>query len=494
MQPRLIVEVAGLPVRPDQGRVIAAKVRRVLSQPAQCEVELVDATVDVTLGATLVLRLDDGVEPLFEGDVTATEHEVGPNGARTLRVRGYDALHRLRKRQRIRSYARLDTAALAQAVVEEIGIAQVTAHARGPVVEFRAQHGQDDLELLDHACYRAGLYHQLVGPALVLFSGEGYQDGPELRWGEALMEARAEQNADRWVESIDVSGWDARRAAPTRAAAGSARTGRVGPRQPSASAVGGHGLRVLTGLMGDEDELAAHAQAELDAGYAAGITVEGVARGDPALRPGLAVTISGVGVSVDGRHVLSTVTHSLDAERGFWTELGTALPSRPRSTAPALSPTLGEIVDVDDPDGWGRVRVRLLAYDGLESDWLPVITPGAGSGRGLVVCPKTSDRVLVLLLDGGRGVVIGGFFGPHVGSSDAFELGDTARLVWSSGEGQRLMFDDQHRVARLQQADGSFVELGPDKTTLHAAGDLVISTAPGRRMQLRAGKIDFEQV
>ena len=72
--------------------------------------------------------------------------------------------------------------------------------------------------------------------------------------------------------------------------------------------------------------------------------------------------------------------------------------------------TIGEVLRIDDPDGRGRVRVALSAYDGLESEWLPVLALGAGEAKGLALQPDVGDRVVVAhdSRDPGRGVVLGG--------------------------------------------------------------------------------------
>ena len=43
---------------------------------------------------------------------------------------------------------------------------------------------------------------------------------------------------------------------------------------------------------------------------------------------------------------------------------------------------LGRVTDVDDPDGYGRVRVVLPGHGELDLGWLAVLCPGAGPGKG----------------------------------------------------------------------------------------------------------------
>ena len=65
---------------------------------------------------------------------------------------------------------------------------------------------------------------------------------------------------------------------------------------------------------------------------------------------------------------------------------------------------LGEVVSVADPDGRGRVQVRLFAFDGVDDHdaplWARVATPFAGADRGAFFIPDVGDEVLVTFAHG----------------------------------------------------------------------------------------------
>ena len=58
--------------------------------------------------------------------------------------------------------------------------------------------------------------------------------------------------------------------------------------------------------------------------------------------------------------------------------------------------------------------------------------------------------------------------------------------------GQRIRLDDSKQVIRLENSDGSFIELSPEKVTLHSERDLQIE-APGRNLVIKANKVDFQR-
>jgi uncharacterized protein involved in type VI secretion and phage assembly len=243
----------------------------------------------------------------------------------------------------------------------------------------------------------------------------------------------------------------------------------------------------------DEAHASALAQAELDARSAGEVTLWGVAEGDPRLRAGTPVEISGLRDELDGTYVVTDVTHTVDGNRGYLTEFSSAPPDVRRRRTAAIA-ALAEVTSVDDPDGRGRVRVSFPAYGDVESDWLGVVVPGAGSDRGVVALPDVGDTVLVAFAheDPATGVVVGGLYGaggpPDPGVADAA----VRRFSMHTSGGQVITLDDENSKLRLEDKTGSSVELTPDQVTIHAAVDLTIE-APGRAVVVRAKSVDFEQ-
>jgi phage baseplate assembly protein gpV len=205
------------------------------------------------------------------------------------------------------------------------------------------------------------------------------------------------------------------------------------------------------------------------------------------------VALQGVASAVAGRYVLTEVTHILDGQHGFISEIS-SYPAAPASMAPAASILMGKVTSVDDPDALGRVQVALPACNGVETDWMPVVTVGAGAGKGLVMLPDVGDTVLILCAQGdpAQGVVLGGLYGPGGLPEGCLETGSIKRFTYVSRGGQRLSFDDEKRSVRLETADGNLIELSPGKVVLRAAADLDIE-APGKTVTIRGKAVNFDQ-
>ncbi|MFH7319200.1 phage baseplate assembly protein V [Desulfurivibrio sp. D14AmB] len=65
---------------------------------------------------------------------------------------------------------------------------------------------------------------------------------------------------------------------------------------------------------------------------------------------------------------------------------------------------LARVVAVNDPEGIGRVQLRLLAFDGVDDQeaplWARVAVPFAGNARGAFMIPEVGDEVLVSFVNG----------------------------------------------------------------------------------------------
>jgi phage protein D/phage baseplate assembly protein gpV len=475
------------------------RVRQQLSNPAQCELgfagpaDLQGVLAAAGPGAALRVNVREHAVPLFEGEVTAVELVYGPAHERQVRIRGYDVLHRLRKRQSVHAYTEVTLRDLAQEMAADIGLG-VEGSDPGPLWHQVVQHQQSDLELLADLAGRCGLYFALRERVLHLFSLEGIGDPVPLALGGSLLEARVEMNGEVASSRVEATGWNPLRVEAYEDRASASRVGRRILAHVSAEQVGGTGSRTLVDrTVQDARHTEALAQAELDRRVAYEVTLWGVAGGNPRLRPGARIEVAGLDDLVAGRYVLTSVTHTIDARHGFISELST-VPPLPRDVAAGMIAALGRVTRVDDPERLGRVRVALLAYKEVESEWMHVLSAAAGPGKGLVALPDVGDRVLVLFAGGqpDMGIVLGGLYGMQGPPDSGVEGNAVRRYTLVTPGGQRVQLDDQHSAVRLEDRTGSYVELSPEAFRLHAAVDLELE-APGRSVVIRGQAIDFQR-
>jgi uncharacterized protein involved in type VI secretion and phage assembly len=483
----------------DQSALEAVRVEQRLSLPAQCELifrqpepSLTDSAL-ASHGRSLRVRIPEASVPLFEGEVTAVEQSYEAGHGNTLRIRAYDLLHRLRKSQPVRVHVQTTVAELAKELTADLGIT-VHADADGPLLKRIIQHRQSDFDLLVESLESCGLFGILSGNVLRVLTLEGAGEPIPLTLGEGLLETHVTVNGDSTCRSVAVSTWDLSRVERHQGRATSARSGRSTASDAAPDYFGVSGERQLTAEFTDDDRQAeALAQAELDLRAAREVTLRATAEGRPTLIPGARIEILGVAASLCGTYVLTAVTHRIERSTGFVSELSTE-PPLPRPRARYASVALGIVTRVNDPDGLGRVRVSLPSHGDLETDWMSVLSPGAGRGKGFALLPDTGDQVLVLFArdNSAHGVVLGGLFGSATPPDSVIDSGGVVRYSLRTHGGQKLVFDDHGRSIRLEDPAGNYFELSPDRLMLHSSVPLQIE-AIGQPVLIRGKAIHFEE-
>jgi uncharacterized protein involved in type VI secretion and phage assembly len=513
---QIVIEVDGLAMARDEAAALShAVIRQGVSAPAQCELTFTGSSATDRLPGTLpgaALRIGIvGAEPdLFEGDVTVVEHVYDAERGHGFRVRAYDRLHRLRKRQSQRALLELTPTELASELASGADLT-VVSQREGPRWRRIVQARQSDLGLLVDVAEASGLYPCVRGGEVHLLTLEGSGSPVPLELGATLLEAEVEASAERALRQVRTLAWDPSRGELIDTEATASGIGRVVDIGADPGSVGGTGRLDLVDAATPSDERAvALAQAELDRRAADEVVLRGVAIGDPRLRPGAMVDVRGVNDAFRGRYVLTETTHTIDPVRGYLVELSTAAP-RPRTDEqPGPAVVLGRVVGVEDPDGLGRIQVAFSALGDVESSWMQVVGVAAGTGKGLVALPDVDDLVLVVLIasDPAQGVVLGGLHGSS-GPFDAGVVGASVkRYTLATPGGHRIRLDDDaghvrvedasggviemsdHRIA-LTDASGNTVELTADRVRIHSAAELVIE-APGNTVRIVGSAVDFE--
>ena len=486
--PRWHLTVDGAEV-PSELHLSNIRVRQSLGQPSQCELTYVVTPATARFAPSLGQRvsLNLGIPPrfLFEGDLTAVEWSAGPSGQRELRIRAYDDLHRLRLRQTLGAHVDVSIGDLARALGRGAGLR---------VADFGSQLKWDrvvndfptDLAFLNYYARRAGRYAFLDRQSLKFLDLEGQDETIELKYGGSLIEGRMEQNAQPCCGTVRVLSWD-----PI--------TSRRFVAKASCREVTGDDIRVLTNQVAASEshaESIAHASAAERA--AAAKSMWGVARGDTLLSPGRRIRVLGLAPKPES-FVISSVTHLIDGRHGYLSEFNTEppLPADLTEQVRQTSVTAGQVSDIDDPKKLGRAQVTMTTFGEVPSSWMPVVQPGAGSRKGLVVMPEVGDQVLVLLVNGdpARGVILGGLFGiegPPQDTNAKSQAGTCRPFSLRTPGGQYFRFNDADESIRIENSDGSFLSMDPKKVVLHSATDLVIE-APGRCLTISANTIDFER-
>ncbi|MFI7582803.1 VgrG-related protein [Kocuria sp. M1N1S27] len=534
----LLVEIKGKPLPPDLGALLlegyvddSANVPDlfVLRYSDQNATFLEKTSVRIGDPVTLSVQTSGPTSPapLLSGEVTALETELGGDGAYTV-VRGLDHSHRLFRGRRVEAYLQSTAADIARTVAGRAGLKTGTIDAPGPVLEHVAQDGVNDWDFLRRLADDAGavlnitdgaLHFTTATDAATAPSGAGgaRQDPLVVEKGVNLIVLRGTVTSADQVPDVEVRGWDVD---------GKREIVAVAPAKTSSAILDGTGPTDLAGQFKSpryvapatvfdqpaQCEAAANAlAAHLAGGFA---ELDGVARGNPRLRSGAAVSLVGVGAPFEGRYTLSASRHEF-SETGYRTFFtvshaserslyGVATGAAARNDRPAAFPgVLNAVVTaVQDPENQGRVKLKFpLLSDTYESGWVRTVQPGAGAGRGAVVLPEVGDEVLVAFGQGSfqQPFVLGGLYngqdspdkpwGDHVGSTDgaierrAFvsRTGMLVEFVETPGE-ERLTLSTHggaQKVSLIQKGAAGIEILSEGPVTVTAKDRIDVTTSTG---------------
>ena len=499
--PLLQITVGGVALEDNDLRFLSSvNVSQKLSLPALCDVAFTDPdrrfadTFGKVSGAALRVGIH-GSRPLFDGMVTAVEYHYEPHGGLIMRIRGYDALYGLCKSQQIAMHSRMTLSEIMENMVADHGL-KVEAKTAGPRWEKLLQYRQTDLDFLAQIGQRCGLYFTLRGTVAHLMTLQGVGEAIPLEFGKNLFEASVELNDAPALKSAYACGWDPFAVEVREGWASAPRSGtEIAANISGALASWPKERKLVETAVRTAEEAEALAQAELDRCRAVEKHISGVADGHPGLTPGRPIRVTGVAAPLEGQYVLTEVEHSITAASGFISTFSTLPPPPPPPLPPVTAVTFGVVTTIDDPEQRGRVQARLPACADCETDWMNVLLPAAGQDKGLVMLPDPGDHVLVLFSnnDPARGVVLGGIYGSATQPPDwGIEEGRVRRYHLVTAGGQQVTLDDGKREALIENTEGSFVRMSPEKVIVHSEADLELE-APGKKVVIRGSRIDFQR-
>jgi phage protein D/phage baseplate assembly protein gpV len=459
---------------------------------------------------------------LISGEVTSIEAEYGQEGAQLV-VRGYDHSHRLSRGRRTKTFNQVTYSDIAGQLADGVSLPRGTIDPSGAVVAHVSQANQSDWEFLRELAREIDFEVAVVDGRLDFRRPTPASDGPtdgdysssdplQLVFGQDLLSFRPRVTSIGQVGQVEVRGWSV---GDKQAIVGTAQAGTLAASLADDPAS-------LAGLFGDTtfvsvaagpadqsaaDRLAGRFAEVIGSSFAEAV---GVARGNPRLKAGSAISVSMVGDLFVGRYTLTHTRHRFDLVEGYRTQivvsgrserslLGLTAGGSPDGGGAGGGPSGGGrsamsgvaialVDDVDDPSTWGRVRLRFpWLSDDYVSDWARVAMLGAGPDRGAAWLPEHGDEVLVAFEQGDmrRPVVLGGLWnGQDHPPTYAIDRGRQKVRSFVSRLGHRIAFhdaDDESSI-ELSSADGSLT-LVLDQT----GGEIVIKAGGSSKVTISAG-------
>ena len=266
-------------------------------------------------------------------------------------------------------------------------------------------------------------------------------------------------------------------------------------------------------LNGEARAYKAYAAADL-------VTVDGYSD-NPALRLGGVIRIHGEGLGSRtvaaesfGTYRILELTHHVDEKDNYSNRfvavphLLEVAPINPFYDAPTGAPELAEVIDAKDPEHLGRVRVRyywpVQNKQHAETDWLRVLTPYSGAGKGQLFTPEVGSQVLIGYQNGlaEQPYVQGNLFHARnkAGAKYTHNGGEVKGIQTIAGN--RITFHDKKGEEKIVISNGkkkdTAIEIsfkGKGKIEIKSQGDLHFSAAQnvsiqaGKKLSLQAGEM-----
>ncbi|MEO1061306.1 MAG: VgrG-related protein [Actinomycetota bacterium] len=465
------------------------------------------------LGGKLEIRVKTETEasggPIFVGEITALEMDVDGERVSTI-IRGYDKTHRLQRGSLTETHLDMTVGDVVTKVAKRHGLSVGETGSLNAVHESLVQWNRSDWDFLSELAAEGG--HEVVVDDDDKLSfrepndaaeapGEASPDTATARQlvaGRNLLRLRATMNGADQVGDVEVRGWDpkTKKEVVGEAKAKKATTHQSGV-DPAAVArdLGGATL-VRSDLPVDNVETAnAAAKSIVEQLGSVAAELEGVTDGDPELRAGRAVSVSGLGQPFDGKYTLTSCRHTISPEVGYRTTFrvsghqqrslygvaGAGLGS-PVPDVNGVVP--GVVSDIDDPEQLGRVKVSFpWLGEQAVSPWARIVMPGGGPDRGIVFRPEVHDEVLVAFHHGDVRLpyVLGGL---HNGT-DKMPPGlrvekEIMRRTIVSRTGHQVTLDDEKGSILIEVAESKMgVHLDGEQTTIlvNSEGNIEITSA-----------------
>jgi phage protein D/phage baseplate assembly protein gpV len=482
------------------------------------EFELIDKeTGPFTEGTRIEIHLGfvGKTRKMIVGEISALTADLPSSGPAVMEVQGFDLLHLLSRGTVYRQFggespgSGLPDSEIVSQIAAEMQLQPIVKKTEKRVSP-RIQNNETNLDFLQRLAQLNG--YVLNGDSDSIYFGPvRTRETIPLEWRKNLVNFSPRLSTAGLVNEVIVRSWDPIRkqailVSLTRDSANTVSLSPAGLKQVSKGS-GGRSQRVIDVAVSTFLEAKAIAESTLQNQQVTAIAGSGTCLGDPAIRAGGKLELSGIG-RFTGSYFVTRVTHTM-GEGGYFTSFevntnaGSSAPDSLNaldgSNVPAreseASLVIGLVLDNEDPDGLGRVRIKLPGLSEDESGyWARVAAPMAGGGRGTFFLPEKNDEVLVAFEQGDitRPYILGALWNTE---DKPPETNPDVRLI-KSRRGHSVRFDDTDGAEKIEIIDKS----GENSVTLDTKGSTisikssqdVVIEAPRGKISLHAKNVEVK--
>jgi len=524
--PQVSITISGNSLPPEiMALLYSVEVENSLYLPSMFTLRFYDddfAIIDnpiIELGRPISIELGSGVTPtltkVFTGEITALEPEFSEDAVAVFVVRGYDLRHRLNQTH-TQTFLNTTDTDIVKKLIGAAGIIPGKIDATGVVHEHIYQDNQSDLAFIQMLALRNSF--ELAVSETGTLDFRKISPNPteiQLKWRETLRSFRPRLSLAEQVKTVEVRSWDRVTKKPIVASNPTTSfVAKIGGAQEASKGFGYPQSKTLethtpvTSAREASNIASAMAQ-QAGASFA---EAEGLAIGEPTLLPGVKVNILDIGTRFGGAYIVSSTRHRYDSF-GYDTYFSVE-GTQPQQVADLVSGTTQRrarwygvvpaiVTNNTDPKKMNRVKIKIPTLtEDHETNWAPVVAPGAGATRGIEWLPEVNDEVLVAFQDGDINFpyVLGGMWNGKDTplSPAAVEGADVVLRTLQSKKGHIFRMIDRNSgglKAGLQLVDSSgknkiIINTTDNKIEIISQGDILVTAV--KKLTLKAtGNVDI---
>jgi phage protein D len=270
----------------------------------------------------------DSLSSLIVGEITALEPEFPESEAPTLKVHGYDRLHRFRRGRKTRSFLEMKDSEIAQKIAGEL---QLRADVEDTQIthEYVLQSNQSDIDFLLERARRIN-YEVVVKDKTLFFrkASNNKSKVVSIEFGLTLKSFYPRLSTMRQVSEVVVQGWNhkTKEAIVGRAQQGDELSKMNGTKL--GVAISESAFTATTNVIvdkpvfsqGEANQIAKGLFNEMSVDF---ITGEGLAIGNTDIRAGQVVELLKLGERFSGPYYVTSSTHTID-RKGYTTKFTVA--------------------------------------------------------------------------------------------------------------------------------------------------------------------------
>lgn len=520
--PTFKITVNGLALS-DTLQIVSIEVQQSLHLPSMFVMRLFDPEFQsysldsFAIGSPVEIKMgqdETSLAVVFKGEISGMELDCGPQNVPVVTVRGYDKLYRLHLGRQTRTFLDVKDSDLVSKIAGETGLS-AAATDTGGVYKYVLQHNETNLEFLQRRLFRIGKELFVDDTTLKLRDRATTSAVATFTWGENILGFSSRLSVANQVSTVSVSGWDSQK---KEAILGQATTSdnhpTVGESRTGSSLVTSglnvSGTKITSSnwaitTQSEAEQIALAIYDDLSGRF---IQIEGTVFGDPILKPGVKITLKGMGTKFNGDYYLSACTHRMSGgtyETTFESNgrQNNSLYELTGHSAQQTDRVYGVVIGIvtnikptDDPDGIGSVKVKFPTFGNdtngqdIVSNWARIASPMAGASRGFFFLPEVNDEVLVAFEQGDinhpyiLGVLWNGKDASPKKNSEVVDSDGTVKEhILKTRSGHTITFNDSESEPKITIID----KTGNNKITVDSTSN-TITIESDANLDLKAAK------